>query len=46
MKKLYEYDAYVVVTKSCIRIALCAINEEEARKLPKIIKKAMKELGE
>jgi len=44
MKKLYDYDAYVVVTKSCIRIALCAINEEEARKLPRIILKALREL--
>ena len=44
MKKLYDYDAYVVVTKSCIRIALCAINEEEARKMPRIILKALREL--
>ena len=46
MKKLYEYDTYVVVTKSCIRIALCAINEEEAAKLPMIILDAKKQLGE
>ena len=46
MRKLYDYDSYVVVTKSCIRIALCAINEEEARKLPRIIKNVMDELGE
>ena len=46
MKKLYNYDAYVVVTKTCIRVALCAINEKEAASLPKIILKAMQELGE
>lgn len=46
MKKLYEYDTYVVVTKSCIRIALCAINEEEAKKLPGIILDAKQKLGE
>ena len=46
MKKLYEYNTYVVVTKSCIRIALCAINEEEASRLPKIILEAKQKLGE
>ena len=46
MKKLYEYDTYVVVTKSCIRIALCAINIEEAKKLPSIILDAKRKLGE
>lgn len=44
MNKLHDYDVYVVVTKTCIRIALCAINEEEAKKLPEIILKAIKEL--
>ena len=44
MNKLHEYDVYVVVTKTCIRIALCAINSEEAQKLPEIILKAKKEL--
>ena len=46
MNKLHDYDAYVVVTKTCIRIALCAINKEEAKKLPHLIKAAMLELGE
>ena len=44
MNKLHEYDVYVVVTKTCIRIALCAISKEEATKLPQIILKAIKEL--
>ena len=44
MNKLHEYDVYVVVTKTCIRIALCAINEIEAKQLPQIILKAKKEL--
>ena len=39
MNALHEDDCYVVVTKTCIRIALCAISIEEARKLPQIIKK-------
>ena len=46
MKKLYDYDTYVVVTKSCIRIALCAITIEEAKKLPQIILNAINDLGE
>lgn len=46
MKKLYDYETYVVVTKSCIRVALCAINEQEASKLPQIILDAKKQLGE
>lgn len=44
MNKLHEYGVYVVVTKTCIRIALCAINEEEAKALPKIILKAKQTL--
>ena len=46
MEKLYEYDTYVVVTKTCIRVALCAINENEAKVLPKIILDAKRNLGE
>ena len=46
MNKLHEYDTYVVVTKSCIRVALCAINEDEARKLPQIIMNAINNLEE
>ena len=44
MNKLHEYGVYVVVTKTCIRIALCAINSDEAKKLPQIILKAKKEI--
>lgn len=46
MNKLHEYDTYVVVTKSCIRVALCAINEDEARRLPQIIANAINNLEE
>lgn len=45
MNKLHEYNVYVVVTKTCIRIALCAISGEEAKQLPQLILKAKKELG-
>lgn len=44
MNKLHEYDVYVVVTKTCIRVALCSISVNEAKQLPKIILKAQKEL--
>ena len=44
MNELHKDKVYVVVTKTCIRIALCAINEEEASKLPSIILKTKKEL--
>lgn len=44
MNKLHEHDVYVVVTKTCIRIALCAISKEEAKKLPQIILKTINEL--
>ena len=44
MNKLHEYDVYVVVTKTCIRVALCAISEREAKQLPQIILKAKNEL--
>ncbi len=46
MNKLHDSDVYVVVTKTCIRVALCAINELEALKLPSIIFNAKKELEE
>ena len=46
MNKLHDEDVYVVVTKTCIRVALCAISEEEAKKLPSIILKVKKELEE
>ena len=46
MNKLHEHGVYVVVTKTCIRVALCAINEQEAKKLPSIILKVKNELEE
>ena len=46
MVKLREYDVWVVVTKTCIRVALCAVNEIEAQKLPSIISKAIEALKE
>ena len=44
MNELHKYNVYVVVTKTCIRVALCAINEIEARTLPQIILKAKNDL--
>lgn len=41
MEALKKDDVYVIVTKTCIRIALCAINKDEARRLPLIIKNRM-----
>ena len=38
MVALREDKVYVIATKSCLRIALCGINKEEAMRLPKIIK--------
>ena len=31
-------DVYVVITKTCVRVAICAINLEECKRLPSIIK--------
>ena len=44
MNELHKHNVYVVVTKTCVRIALCAINEAEAKQLPQIILKVKKEL--
>ena len=44
MNKLHKYDVYVVVTKTCIRVALCAISVNEAKVLPQIILKAINEM--
>ncbi len=38
MNALHEDKAYVICTKSALRIALCGINKEEAARLPKLIK--------
>ena len=41
MDSLKKDNVYVIVTKTCIRIALCAINKDECRRLPSIIKNRM-----
>ena len=38
MHALNEDKVFLVCTKTCLRIALCGINKEEAARLPKIIK--------
>lgn len=38
MHALHEDKVHLICTKSCVRIALCGINKEEATRLPKIIK--------
>lgn len=43
MNKLKTKGIYVVPLKSCIRIALCAISIDEAKRLPKIIKEVIEE---
>ena len=41
MNALHEDKVHLVCTKSCLRIALCGINKEEAAKLPAIIKRRL-----
>ena len=41
MIALHEDGLHAICTKSCLRIALCAINKEEAARVPAIIKKRM-----
>ena len=41
MNELHQDKVYTIATKSAVRIALCAINEQEAKILPKIIKGRM-----
>ena len=38
MEELHEDKVHLVCTKSCLRIALCAISKEEAARLPRIVK--------
>ena len=38
MNALHEDKVHIVCTKSCLRIALCGINKEEAGRLPALIK--------
>ena len=44
MEALYQDNCFVIVTKTCIRVALCSINIDEARRLPRIIKNRMNSL--
>ena len=46
LEALHEDGVYLVPTKSCLRIALCAINKSEVERLPGIIKKRLDLLGE
>ena len=46
MNALHQDKVYLVCTKSCLRIALCAISKEEAAILPAIIKNRMALEGE
>lgn len=41
MNALHEDGLHAICTKSCLRIALCAINKKEAARVPAIIKKRM-----
>lgn len=42
MRELHEDGVYLICTRTCLRIALCAINKEEARRLPYLIKNKMR----
>lgn len=44
MEALYQDNCFVIVTKTCIRVALCSINIDEARRLPRIIKNRINSL--
>lgn len=41
LKELHNDKVYLVNTKTCLRIALCAISKDEASRLPSIIKKRL-----
>ena len=43
MEALHLDKVHIVCTRSCLRIALCAINKEEAARLPKLIKNRLDE---
>ena len=44
MTALHEDKVWVVATKTCLRIALCSINKNEAAKLPRLIKNRLNSL--
>ena len=41
MNALHEDNVHLICTHSCLRIALCGINKDEASRLPAIIKKRL-----
>ena len=43
MEALHQDKVHIVCTRSCLRIALCAINKEEAARLPRLIKNRLDE---
>ena len=45
MHALHEDGVYVICTRTCLRIALCAINKEEAERLPYLIKNRIEKMG-
>ena len=46
MKELYKDKVRSIPTKEALRIAICAINEDEAKRLPRIIQERIKKLNE
>ena len=38
LEALHEDKVHVVATKTCLRIALCSVNKNEADRLPRLIK--------
>ena len=44
MNKLHEKDAYIVATRTCLRVAICGINKDECKRLPTLIKEALDEI--
>ena len=43
MEALHQDKVHIVCTKSCLRIALCAISKDEAARLPRLIKNRLSE---
>ena len=41
MNKLIEHNLYIIPMDNTIRIAICSINEEEIKKLVKILKEVL-----
>ena len=41
MNALHEDKVHVIATKTCIRIALCSVNKNEAERLPRLIKQRL-----